>query len=57
MKKTDMIAFKEAIDAEDKRIQTDKILSECNANFVVDLTMLAKNTNIDMHRIQKFLSN
>ena len=33
MKKTDMIAFKEAIDAEDKRIQTDKILSECNANF------------------------
>ena len=53
--KADMKAFKEAIDAEDKRIQTDKIISECNTNFVVDLTMLAQNTNIGIERIKKIL--
>ena len=53
--KADMKAFKEAIDAEDKRIQTDKILSECNTNSAIDLTMLAQNTNIDIEKIKKNL--
>ena len=40
---------------EEERMQIDWILSECNNNFVIDLTMLVKNTGIDFERIKELL--
>lgn len=53
--KMDVKAFSEAIDTEEKRVQTEKILSECNSNFIVDLTMVAQNTNIDIDRTKELV--
>lgn len=53
--KVDMITIKKAIDIEEKRTQIGKILSECNNKFVVDLTMLKKDTGIDIERIKELL--
>lgn len=54
-KQGDMVAYKEAIDAEEKKVQIDKILTECKAHFIVDITMLANNTHIEKGQIRELL--